>query len=114
MTKPLSVTAEDTTVANYSIVVERGLSSNPRLSDIKINGVTVENFNPEEKHDYITYPHAIAQAQVSATVEDTGKATIYRAKYNGHTVDGILSGEFNPWLVPIEYEGKKYVIVYVI
>ena len=95
MTKPLSVTAEDTTVANYSIVVERGLSSNARLSDIKINGVTVENFDPEEKHYYITYPHAIAQAQVSATVEDTGKATIYRAKYNGHTVDGILSNPFD-------------------
>jgi hypothetical protein len=34
--------------------------------------------------------------------------------WDGETVDGILSGEFNPWLVPIEYEGKKYVIVYVI
>jgi hypothetical protein len=31
---------------------------------------------------------------------------------NEETVEGILSGEFNPWFVPIEYKGKKYVIVY--
>ena len=95
MTKPLAVTAEDTTVANYSIVVERGLSSNPRLSEIKVNGTLVEGFNHDEKHYYITYPYEVDKATVTALVEDTGKAEIYRAKYNGHTVDGILTNPFD-------------------
>lgn len=34
--------------------------------------------------------------------------------WHGETVKEILSGELTPWLVPIEYEGKKYVIVYAI
>ena len=97
MTKTLSVSAEDPSVpvSNYSIVVERGLSSNPRLSDITLNGESVENFDPEEKHYYITYPHSVDKVTVGATVEDVGKATIYRAKYNGHTVDNILADPFD-------------------
>lgn len=34
--------------------------------------------------------------------------------WDGETVEDILAGEYAPDITPIEYNGKKYVIVYVL
>jgi hypothetical protein len=34
--------------------------------------------------------------------------------WDGETVEGLLSGEFAPDRTPIEYNGKKYLIIYVL
>ena len=42
----LTVTAEDDTTTEYTVIVERQKSSNNNLSDLKVDGVTVKDFDP--------------------------------------------------------------------
>lgn len=72
----LTVTAEDGTTKNYDVVVERQKSSNNNLSDLQIDGITVDNFKAETQIYYVSVPGLTTEIQVGATVQDTGKATI--------------------------------------
>ena len=73
----IAVTAGDgTTTAEYILTFTHKLSSNCRLADLQINGVTVEGFDPDSMLYIITYPIAtpedalFGQDAVSATPED--------------------------------------------
>ena len=81
----LTVTAEDDTKKEYTVTVERQKSSNNNLSDIKVDNVSLSDFNKNKLTYNITVPGTTSNVLVSATVEDTGKAVI--------TTD--LSNKFN-------------------
>ena len=81
----LTVTAEDDTKKEYTVTVERQKSSNNNLSDIKVDNVSLSDFNKNKLTYNITAPGTTSSVLVSATVEDTGKAVI--------TTD--LSNKFN-------------------
>ena len=81
----LTVTAEDDTKKEYTVTVERQKSSNNNLSDIKVDNVSLSDFNKNKLTYNITVPGTTSSVLVSATVEDTGKAVI--------TTD--LSNKFN-------------------
>lgn len=73
----IAVTAGDgTTTAEYILTFTHKLSSNCRLADLQINGVTVEGFDPDSMLYIVTYPIAtpedalFGQEAVSAKPED--------------------------------------------
>lgn len=72
----LTVTAEDETTTEYTVIVERQKSSNNNLSDLKVDGVTVKDFDPATVTYELTVDGTTDKVSVSATVQDTGKATI--------------------------------------
>ena len=72
----LTVTAEDGTTTVYTVNVERQKSSNANLSDLKVNGQTIEGFNSSKQTYEISVPGTIDKALIEATVEDTDKAVI--------------------------------------
>lgn len=72
----LTVKAEDGTETIYTVNVERQKSSNNNLSDLKVDGVTVEGFNANKQTYELTVDGTTEEVIVSATVEDTDKAII--------------------------------------
>lgn len=72
----LTVTAEDNTSEVYTINIERQKSSNNNLSDLKIDGVTIKDFNKNQQTYELIVDGDTNEVNVEATVEDTDKATI--------------------------------------
>lgn len=72
----LTVTAEDNTSKVYTVNIERQKSSNNNLSDLKIDGVTIKDFNKNQQTYELIVDGNINDINVQATVEDTDKATI--------------------------------------
>ena len=72
----LTVQAEDGTESIYTVNVERQKSSNNSLSDLRVDGVTVEGFNADKQTYELTVDGTTEEVMVSATVEDTDKAII--------------------------------------
>lgn len=83
----LTVTAEDGTTKVYTVNVVRQKSSNNNLSDLKIDGVTVDNFSSSNQTYEVTVPGTTSEITVSATVEDTDKAVITSNLSNSFTLD---------------------------
>ena len=96
----LTVTAEDGTQNEYTVTVEREKSSNNNLSDIKVDNVSVSDFNKNKLIYNITVPGATDSVSVSAVVEDTGKATIttdlsnkFNLNFGSNQIDIIVTAE---------------------
>ena len=83
----LTVTAEDDTKKEYTVTVERQKSSNNNLSDIKVDNVSLSDFNKDKLTYNITVPGTTSSVLVSATVEDTGKAVITTDLSNKFSLD---------------------------
>ena len=83
----LTVTAEDGTKKEYTVTVERQKSSNNNLSDIKVDNVSLSDFNKNKLTYNITVPGTTSSVLVSATVEDTGKAVITTDLSNKFSLD---------------------------
>lgn len=83
----LTVTAEDRTITTYTVTVIRQKSSNNNLADLKVDGVTVKDFNPLTQTYELTVPGTTSEVTVSATVEDTDKATITTDLSNPFTLE---------------------------
>ena len=83
----LTVTAEDGTKKEYTVTVERQKSSNNNLSDIKVDNVSLSDFNKNKLTYNITVPGTTNSVLVSATVEDTGKAVITTDLSNKFSLD---------------------------
>ena len=83
----LTVTAEDGTITAYTVNVIRQKSSNNNLADLKVDGTTVKNFNPLTQTYELTVPGTTSEVVVSATVEDTDKATITTDLSNPFTLE---------------------------
>ena len=96
----LTVTAEDGTKKEYTVTVEREKSSNNNLSDIKVDNVSVSDFNKDKLIYNLTVPGATDSVSVSAVVEDTGKATIttdlsnkFNLNFGSNQIDIIVTAE---------------------
>lgn len=72
----LTVTAEDDTVVVYTVNVERQKSSITNLSDLKVDGKTVKDFDASKLTYELTVDGDTDSVMVDATVQDTGKARI--------------------------------------
>lgn len=72
----LTVTAENNKTEEYTVIVERQKSSNNNLSDLQVDGVTVEGFDPSQPTYELIVDGTTSEVTVSATVQDPGKATI--------------------------------------
>lgn len=72
----LEVTAEDGTKSIYTVNVERQKSANNNLKDLKVDGTTLEGFNPNKQTYELTVDGTTEEVILSATVEDTDKAVI--------------------------------------
>jgi len=66
----ITVTAENNTFRLYTIDVYRQPSSNNYLSDLKVNGTTVEDFNREKLNYKLTVENSVTEANVQAILED--------------------------------------------
>ena len=71
----VTVTAEDGTTKDYTIVLSRTLSSNSYLKDISIDGNTIEGFNKEKFEYNIKVSRETDSIDVSAILDDE-KATL--------------------------------------
>ena len=96
----LTVTAEDGTKTEYTVTVEREKSSNNNLSDIKVDNVSVSDFNKDKLIYNLTVPGATDSVSVSAVVEDIGKATIttdlsnkFNLNFGSNQIDIIVTAE---------------------
>lgn len=96
----LTVTAEDGTQNEYTVTVEREKSSNNNLSDIKVDNVSVSDFNKDKLIYNLTVPGATDSVSVSAVVEDTGKAIIttdlsnkFNLNFGSNQIDIIVTAE---------------------
>ena len=98
------VTAEDGNTETYTITVVRTLSSNNNLSDLTIDGITIENFDPDTQNYTYTIPASQSGTKTSinvkAIVEDTGKATIetdltndFDLEYGNNTIKIVVVAE---------------------
>ena len=83
----VKVTAEDgTTTKTYTVVIERELSSDVKLSDLKVDGTTVDGFDP----DVPTYTlpdvgNDVDSIQITATPEnDEATVEVVGADANGN------------------------------
>lgn len=72
----LTVTAEDETTTEYTVIIERQKSANNNLSDLKVDGVTIKDFDPSTQTYELIVDGTTDKVTVSATVQDTGKAAI--------------------------------------
>lgn len=94
----ITVTAENNTFRIYTIDVYREPSTNNYLSDLKVNGATVEDFNREKLVYQLTVPNDITEVDVQAILEDTS-ATIVSGNGITHlttglnTIDVIITAE---------------------
>lgn len=66
----ITVTAENNTFRLYTIDVYREPSNNNYLSDLKVNGTTVEDFNREKLNYKLTVENSVTEANIQAILED--------------------------------------------
>ena len=83
----LIVTAEDGTIKNYTVTVERQKSSNNNLNSLTINGTSVTNFLSSTQVYNEVVVGTVENVIVAATVEDTGKATITTSLVNAFNLN---------------------------
>ncbi len=69
----ITVTADDNTITKpYYLTIERELSDDVKLSDLKVEGVTVENFDPDTpSYTYGPIGHDVNSLEVVATPENS-------------------------------------------
>ena len=69
----ITVTADDNTITKpYYLTIERELSDDVKLSDLKVEGVTVENFDPDTpSYTYGPIGHDVDSLEVVATPENS-------------------------------------------
>jgi len=84
----LTVTAENNTFRIYTIDVYREPSTNNYLSDLKVNGETVEGFNREKLLYKLTVENDITEVNVQAVLEDMS-ATIVSGTGVTHLLTGL-------------------------
>lgn len=84
----ITVTAENNTFRIYTIDVYREPSTNNYLSDLKVNGATVEDFNREKLTYKLTVSNDITEVDVQAILEDTS-ATIVSGNGITHLSTGL-------------------------
>lgn len=64
------VKAEDNTEKHYIVNLERAKSTNNKLSDIKVDGDTIDGFNPDTTEYTITVPSDKETIDIAATLAD--------------------------------------------
>lgn len=84
----ITVTAENNTFRIYTIDVYREPSVNNYLSDLKVNGATVEGFNREKLTYKLTVENDITEVDVQAVLEDAS-ATIASGVGVSHLATGV-------------------------
>lgn len=94
----ITVTAENNTFRIYTINVTREANDNNYLSDLKVNGNTVPNFDRETLKYTMTVPNDVTEAVVSATKEAqtstiTGEGTTYLVTTSLNTIDVVVTAE---------------------
>ena len=72
----LNVTAENSSVASYTITVIREKSTNANLSLISVDGVNISTFSPSIVNYSVSVLGDVTSINIDAIVEDTNKATI--------------------------------------
>ena len=110
---PVTVTSEDETNSEvYVITIERAKSSDNSLQDLQIDGTTVNNFSQSANSFSDVEGGATSSVEVTATVNDVGKATVYEAKVNGVavTVTGSIENGVYTFTAPLNY-GVNNVII---
>ena len=114
---PVTVTADDgTTTKTYYVNVTRELSDDTKLSDLKVNGITIDGFDPDEVlYDYGTVGNDVTSLDVigipenpRATVEVEGASDL-RVGDNTITVtvtaeDGQSTGQY---IIKVNREGSS-------
>ena len=106
----LTVTAEDNTSTIYTVNVERQKSSNNNLSDLKVDGVTVTGFDPSKQTYELTVDGDTDKVNVSATVEDTDKATIITDLSNSFNLDFDVRNQIEVTVKAEDTTTKTYTI----
>lgn len=96
----LTVTAEDETETEYTVIVERQKSSNNNLKELNVDGSLVEGFTAGTQIYYVTVPGTQESVNISAVVEDTGKASIttdltnpFTLNYGENRIDVVVKSE---------------------
>ena len=105
----ITVTAENNTFRIYTIDVYREPSTNNYLSDLKVNGTTIKDFNRSTKEYSMTVENNITQVSIQAIAEDntaTVKADeIYYLKTTQENIINIIvtaqSGDTNTYTIKI-------------
>lgn len=114
---PVTVTADDgTTTKTYYVNVTRELSDDTKLSDLKVNGTTIDGFDPDEVlYDYGTVGNDVTSLDVigipenpRATVEVEGASDL-QVGDNTITVtvtaeDGQSTGQY---IIKVNREGSS-------
>ncbi|MDD3340740.1 MAG: cadherin-like beta sandwich domain-containing protein [Bacilli bacterium] len=67
----ITVTAEDNTFRTYTVTVYREPSQNNYLSDLKIEGQTIQDFDRETLEYNLEVGNEVTQMQISGILEDT-------------------------------------------
>ena len=114
---PVTVTADDgTTTKTYYVNVTRELSDDTKLSDLKVNGTTIDGFDPDEVlYDYGTVGNDVTSLEVvgipenpRATVEVEGASDL-QVGDNTITItvtaeDGQSTGQY---IITVNREGSS-------
>lgn len=106
----LTVTAEDGTITTYTVNVIRQKSSNNNLSDLKVDGVTIKDFSPLTQTYELIVPGTTSEVTVSATVEDTDKATIITDLSNPFTLEFDTRNKIEVTVKSEDNTAKTYTI----
>ncbi|MCR2808041.1 RCC1 domain-containing protein [Paenibacillus soyae] len=73
----IQVTAQDgQTVANYTVILQRAPSDNANLSEIRIDGQPVPDFDQEVTEYTVTVPHTKQSVSVTASVYQAGATAV--------------------------------------
>lgn len=94
----ITVTAENNTFRIYSIDVYREPSTNNYLSDLRVNGTTVNGFDRTKTSYSMTVENNITQADIQATLEDStasiqGTGITYLVTSNTNTINIVVTAE---------------------
>lgn len=105
----ITVTAENNTFRIYTIDVYREPSTNNYLSDLKVNGTTIKDFNRSTKEYSMTVENNITQVSIQAIAEDNTATVqadeIYYLKTTQENIINIIvtaqSGDTNTYTIKI-------------
>lgn len=105
----ITVTAENNTFRIYTIDVYREPSTNNYLSDLKVNGTTIKDFNRSTKDYSMTVENNITQVSIQAIAEDNTATVqadeIYYLKTTQENIINIIvtaqSGDTNTYTIKI-------------
>ena len=110
---PVTVTSEDSTNSEvYIITIERAKSSDNTLQDLQIDGTTVNNFSQSANLFNDTEGGSTSSVEITAKVNDVGKASVYEAKVNGTAVatTGSIDTGIYTFTAPLNYGSNMVVI----